>query len=82
MLGNTIGRMFRVTACGESYGDALVAIIDGCPAGLDISDAQVQKELDARRPGPARWTLPGRRPTRCTYSRVYATVSPPAPRSG
>jgi len=43
--------MFRVTACGESYGDALVAIIDGCPAGLEISDAEVQVELDARRPG-------------------------------
>lgn len=43
--------MFRITACGESYGDALVAIIDGCPAGLAISDEEVQKELDARRPG-------------------------------
>ena len=51
MLGNTFGRMFRVTACGESYGDALVAILDGCPAGLQISDEEVQKELDARRPG-------------------------------
>lgn len=51
MLGNTFGRMFRITACGESYGDALVAIIDGCPAGLEIDDAYVQKELDARRPG-------------------------------
>ena len=51
MLGNTFGRMFRVTACGESYGDALVAIIDGCPAGLAISDAEVQVELDRRRPG-------------------------------
>lgn len=51
MLGNSFGRMFRVTACGESYGDALVAILDGCPAGLEISDAEVQKELDGRRPG-------------------------------
>lgn len=51
MLGNTFGRMFRVTACGESYGDALVAIIDGCPAGLEISDAEVQEILDTRRPG-------------------------------
>ncbi len=51
MLGNTFGRMFRVTACGESYGDALVAIIDGCPAGMEFSDEEVQKELDARRPG-------------------------------
>lgn len=51
MLGNTFGRMFRVTACGESYGDALVAIIDGCPAGLEISDEYVQHFLDTRRPG-------------------------------
>ncbi len=51
MLGNTFGRMFRVSACGESYGDALVAIIDGCPAGLQITDEDVQTELDARRPG-------------------------------
>lgn len=51
MLGNTFGRLFRVTTCGESYGDALVAIIDGCPAGLEINDEYVQKELDARRPG-------------------------------
>jgi chorismate synthase len=43
--------MFRVTTCGESYGDALVAIIDGCPAGLEINDEYVQKELDTRRPG-------------------------------
>jgi chorismate synthase len=51
LLGNTFGRMFRVTACGESYGDSLVAILDGCPAGLGITDEEVQKELDARRPG-------------------------------
>jgi len=51
LLGNTFGRMFRVTACGESYGDALFAIVDGCPAGLEIDDEYVQKELDARRPG-------------------------------
>ncbi len=51
MLGNTFGRMFRVSACGESYGDALAAIIDGCPAGMAISDEEVQQELDARRPG-------------------------------
>lgn len=43
--------MFRVTACGESYGDALFAIIDGCPAGLAISNDDIQKDLDARRPG-------------------------------
>lgn len=51
MLGNTYGRLFRVTACGESYGDALMAIIDGVPAGLDLCDAEIQVELDRRRPG-------------------------------
>ena len=51
MLGNSYGRMFRITACGESYGDALAVIIDGCPSGMEITDADVQKELDARRPG-------------------------------
>ena len=51
MLGNTIGRMFRVTACGESYGDALLCIIDGVPAGMELTDAEVQVELDRRRPG-------------------------------
>lgn len=51
MLGNTYGRLFRVTACGESYGDALAVIVDGVPAGMELSDAEIQKELDRRRPG-------------------------------
>ena len=51
MLGNTFGRLFRVTACGESYGDALLCIVDGVPAGMDLTDAEIQVELDRRRPG-------------------------------
>lgn len=62
MLGNTFGRMFRVTACGESYGctqdasgekygGALAVICDGVPAGLELSAAEIQAELDRRRPG-------------------------------
>ena len=51
MLGNTFGRLFRVTACGESYGDALLCIVDGVPAGMELTDAEIQKELDRRRPG-------------------------------
>ncbi|MDO8588056.1 MAG: chorismate synthase [Armatimonadota bacterium] len=51
MLGNTIGRMFRVTACGESYGDALLCIVDGVPAGMELTDGEIQVELDRRRPG-------------------------------
>jgi len=51
VLGNTIGRMFRVTACGESYGDALLCIVDGVPAGMELCDADIQGDLDRRRPG-------------------------------
>jgi len=51
LLGNTIGRVFRVTACGESYGDALLCIVDGVPAGMALKDSDVQVELDRRRPG-------------------------------
>ena len=51
MLGNTFGRIFRITTCGESYGGGLAVIVDGVPAGLALTKEYVQKELDKRRPG-------------------------------
>ncbi|MHC1573591.1 MAG: chorismate synthase, partial [Candidatus Syntropharchaeales archaeon] len=51
MLGNTFGRMFRVTTCGESYGRALFTIVDGVPPGLKLTNEMIQEELDKRRPG-------------------------------
>jgi len=51
MGGNTIGTLFRVTTWGESHGEALGAVVDGCPAGLPLSEADVQKEMDRRKPG-------------------------------
>lgn len=50
MAGNTIGGVFRVTTWGESHGAALGAVVDGCPAGLDIKEADIQQALDRRRP--------------------------------
>jgi chorismate synthase len=58
MSGNTIGVLFRVTTWGESHGPATGAIIDGCPPGIDLSEADIQAELDRRRPG----TLPSASP--------------------
>jgi chorismate synthase len=58
MEGNTFGRVFRVTAAGESYGPALLAIVDGVPPGVPISDAEVQTDLDRRRPGQSAITSP------------------------
>lgn len=51
MPGNTFGQIFRLTTFGESHGAAIGGVVDGCPAGLRISAAAVQEEIDRRRPG-------------------------------
>lgn len=56
MSGNTIGKLFSVTTAGESHGAALVAIVDGCPPGMDLSEADLQPDLDRRKPGQSRHT--------------------------
>ena len=56
MAGNTIGQAFSVTTAGESHGKALLAIVDGCPPGLELSEADLQPWLDKRRPGASRYT--------------------------
>jgi len=58
MEGNTYGRVFRVTAAGESYGPALQIIVDGVPPGLPLTEADVQYDLDRRRPGQSAITSP------------------------
>jgi len=56
MSGNTIGKLFTVTTAGESHGSALVAIVDGCPPGLELSEEDLQHDLDRRKPGQSRHT--------------------------
>ncbi|NJD77972.1 MAG: chorismate synthase [Candidatus Methanoperedens sp.] len=58
MSGNTFGTLFRITTWGESHGPATGAVIDGCPAGLLLDEADIQKELDRRRPGQSDITTP------------------------
>ncbi len=53
MAGNAIGKVFCVTTWGESHGRALGAVIDGCPAGLELIEADIQRELDRRKPSQA-----------------------------
>ena len=53
---NTFGRAFRVTTFGESHGAGLGAVVDGCPAGLKFGEADLQQELDRRRPGQSALT--------------------------
>ena len=56
MSGNTFGKLFTVTTFGESHGPALGATIDGCPAGVELTEADLQVDLDRRKPGTARHT--------------------------
>ncbi len=56
MSGNTFGRIFTVTTFGESHGRALGCIVDGCPPGMALSEADIQGDLDRRRPGRNRHT--------------------------
>ena len=55
-MGNTFGKLFRVTTYGESHGASLGGIIDGCPAGLELNLDGVQAELDRRKPGQSKLT--------------------------
>lgn len=54
MSGNTLGKLFCVTSFGESHGPAIGCVVDGCPPGLEISVAEIQQELDKRKPGTSR----------------------------
>ena len=54
MSGNTFGTLFTVTTFGESHGPAIGCVIDGCPPGLSLSEADIQPELDRRKPGTSR----------------------------
>lgn len=56
MSGNTIGKLFTVSSFGESHGKALGCIVDGCPPGLEISEEDIQIDLDRRKPGTSRFT--------------------------
>lgn len=54
MSGNTLGKLFCVSNFGESHGPAIGAVVDGCPPGMQLTEADIQKELDRRRPGTSR----------------------------
>jgi chorismate synthase len=62
MSGNTFGKLFTVTTFGESHGPALGAIVDGCPPGLALSEEDLQRDLDRRKPGTSRYTTQRREP--------------------
>lgn len=62
MSGNSFGKNFVVTTCGESHGPALMAIVDGCPPGLPLSEPDLQADINRRKTGQSRYTSQRREP--------------------
>lgn len=56
MAGSTIGTLFRITTWGETHGKGVGVVVDGCPAGLELCEADIQKYLDRRKPGQSKYT--------------------------
>jgi len=64
-MSNTFGQLFRVTTFGESHGGGIGAVIDGCPPRIEISEAEIQRDLDRRRPGQSKLTTQRQEEDRC-----------------
>jgi len=80
MAGNTVGQLFRVTSFGESHGIALGCIVDGVPPGIPLTEADLQHDLDRRRPGTSRYTTQRREPDQVKIlSGVFEGVTTGAP---
>lgn len=77
MSFNTFGHLFRFTTWGESHGPAIGAVVDGCPPGIALSEADVQPWLDQRRPGTSRFTTQRQEPDQV---RILSGAAPAGPR--
>jgi chorismate synthase len=64
-MANSFGQLFRVTTFGESHGGRIGVVIDGCPPKIDVSEADIQRELDRRRPGQSKITTQRKEEDRC-----------------
>ena len=58
MAGNSFGQLFRITTFGESHGGAVGVVLDGCPPGIEITEEEIQVQLDRRKPGQSKITTP------------------------
>ena len=58
MAGSSFGNIFRITTWGESHGKGVGVVVDGCPAGLPLTEADIQQYLNRRKPGQSRFSTP------------------------
>ena len=56
MAGSTFGNIFKITTWGESHGKGIGVVVDGCPAGMELSETDIQLYLNRRKPGQSRYT--------------------------
>ena len=76
MAGDTFGKLFTVTTFGESHGPAMGCVVDGCPPGLEITESDIQHDLDRRRPGRSRHVTQRKEPDQITIlSGVFEGVT-------
>jgi chorismate synthase len=64
-MGNTFGQLFRVTTFGESHGGGVGVVVDGCPPNIELSEREIQGELDRRRPGQSKVTTQRKEEDQC-----------------
>jgi chorismate synthase len=81
MSGNSFGLLYCVTSFGESHGPAYGGVVDGCPPGLELAEADIQKELDRRKPGKSRHVTQRQESDRIEIPPGFSRAAPPAPRS-
>ena len=62
MAGSVFGNIFKISTWGESHGEGLGVVIDGCPAGLPLCEEDIQEQLDRRKPGQSKFTTPRKVP--------------------
>ena len=80
MSHNSFGHLFRVTTWGESHGPAIGCVVDGCPPGIPLTPADIQRDLDRRRPGQSRFTTQRREPDQVKIlSGVFEDETTPGP---
>lgn len=82
MAGNSIGQLFRVTTFGESHGLALGCIVDGVPPGIELTEADLQHDLDRRLRGLLATPRSVASRTRSKFFPAFSKAAPPAPASG
>ena len=77
MAGSVFGNIFKISTWGESHGEGLGVVIDGCPAGLPLCEEDIQEQLDRRKPGQSKLLHQERKMMRYIFFQVYLKVRLP-----